>query len=264
VREGEFLAAIDVQATSGGNRAGVFTSRPATNEARVRVASRIEREWLTATHSEIVHRFDRASGLVRAWTVLRYDALTLAELPATPDPDIKARILAEAWLERGPRGDDEQVLRRLRFAGRATTIEELLHAAAQSAERLDDLRLAGALSPDMVRALEREAPQSVSIPSGRSVRLDYGEDGSPHAAVKLQELFGLAETPGVGVRRAAVVFSLLAPNGRPVQVTRDLRSFWERTYPEVRKELRARYPRHPWPEDPWNAVPTARPSPRRR
>jgi ATP-dependent helicase HrpB len=76
--------------------------------------------------------------------------------------------------------------------------------------------------------------------------------------VKLQELFGLAETPRVGRQREAVVLSLLAPNGRPVQVTRDLRSFWDRTYPEVRKELRGRYPKHPWPEDPWTAAPSAR------
>jgi ATP-dependent RNA helicase HrpB len=68
--------------------------------------------------------------------------------------------------------------------------------------------------------------------------------------VKLQELFGLADTPRVGRRREPVLLSLLAPNGRPVQVTRDLRSFWNRTYPEVRKELRGRYPKHRWPEDP--------------
>ena len=78
------------------------------------------------------------------------------------------------------------------------------------------------------------------------------------AAVKLQELFGLADTPRVGPRREPVLLALLAPNGRPVQMTRDLRSFWERTYPEVRKELRGRYPRHPWPDDPWTAPPTAR------
>jgi len=76
--------------------------------------------------------------------------------------------------------------------------------------------------------------------------------------VKLQELFGLAETPRLGPRREPVVFELLAPSGRPVQTTRDLRGFWERTYPEVRRELRARYPRHPWPEDPWTAEPTHR------
>ena len=78
------------------------------------------------------------------------------------------------------------------------------------------------------------------------------------ASVKLQELFGLAETPRIGPRRVPVLLHLLAPNGRPVQSTSDLRSFWERTYPEVRKELRGRYPKHPWPEDPWTATPTAK------
>src|SRR6059036_1450466 len=69
---------------------------------------------------------------------------------------------------------------------------------------------------------------------------------------------GLADTPRIGKRREPVVLSLLAPNGRPVQVTRDLRSFWDQTYPEVRKELRGRYPKHPWPEDPWTAPATHR------
>jgi ATP-dependent helicase HrpB len=88
--------------------------------------------------------------------------------------------------------------------------------------------------------------------------LDYAEDGTVSASVKLQELFGLAESPTIGTARVPVTFHLLAPNARPVQTTRDLRSFWERTYPEVRKELRGRYPKHPWPEDPWSAQPTHR------
>jgi ATP-dependent helicase HrpB len=95
------------------------------------------------------------------------------------------------------------------------------------------------------------------------VRLEYRADGTVSAAVKLQELFGLADTPTVGVRREPVLLSLLAPNGRPVQLTRDLRSFWDRTYPQVRKELRGRYPKHPWPDDPWTAPPTARAKRRR-
>ena len=97
----------------------------------------------------------------------------------------------------------------------------------------------------------------------RSTTLDYGEDGSVSASVKLQELFGLAQSPTVGMAQVPVTFHLLAPNGRPVQTTKDLRSFWERTYPEVRKELRGRYPRHPWPEDPWTAQPTHRTTRRR-
>jgi ATP-dependent RNA helicase HrpB len=81
--------------------------------------------------------------------------------------------------------------------------------------------------------------------------------------VKLQELFGLRASPRLGPKAEPVLLLLLAPNGRPVQTTRDLESFWTRTYPEVRKELRGRYPRHPWPEDPWRAAPTARAKPRK-
>ena len=88
--------------------------------------------------------------------------------------------------------------------------------------------------------------------------------GAPVLAVKLQELFGLADTPRVGAGRIPVTLHLLSPAGRPLQVTQDLRSFWEQTYPQVRRELRARYPRHPWPDDPWTAVPTHRAKPRSR
>jgi ATP-dependent RNA helicase HrpB len=103
---------------------------------------------------------------------------------------------------------------------------------------------------------EARGPRTLDLPSGRSVKLDYREDGSIVAAVKLQELFGMAETPRIGPKQTPVTFQLLAPNGRPVQVTRDLRSFWNGAYKEVRKELRARYPKHPWPEDPWTAKAT--------
>jgi ATP-dependent helicase HrpB len=96
------------------------------------------------------------------------------------------------------------------------------------------------------------------VPSGRERPLEYRDDGSVIASVKLQEVFGLAETPRIGPLKTPVTFELLAPNGRPVQVTKDLKSFWARGYPEVRKELRGRYPRHPWPDDPWTAMPTAR------
>src|SRR5205814_8602015 len=107
------------------------------------------------------------------------------------------------------------------------------------------------LTRELALALERDAPESLSVPSGRQVRLDYSDDGGVSASVKLQELFGLAQTPRIGPRREPVLLELLAPNGRAVQLTRDLRSFWNRTYPEVRKELRGRYPKHRWPEDPW-------------
>jgi len=105
-----------------------------------------------------------------------------------------------------------------------------------------------------LRTIERLCPEQLVVPSGRRIRLDYREDGSVRLTVKLQEMFGLAETPRIGLRQAPVVIELLAPNGRPVQTTRDIRSFWQGAYQEVRKELRGRYPKHPWPEDPWTAL----------
>jgi ATP-dependent helicase HrpB len=118
------------------------------------------------------------------------------------------------------------------------------------------LAFAGMSAPD--KRLDQLAPTSIRLPSGRSAQLEYREDGSVVASAKLQELFGLAETPRLGPKQTPITFQLLAPNGRPAQVTRDLRSFWNNTYPEVRKELRGRYPRHPWPDDPWTAEATHR------
>jgi len=139
----------------------------------------------------------------------------------------------------------------------------MVRTAAYGMRSLEQVDIARALSADALRLLDRDAPESLLVPSGRHTRLEYNDDGSVSASVKLQELFGLADSARIGKAREAVVFALLAPNGRPVQVTRDLRSFWDRMYPEVRKELRGRYPRHPWPEDPWSAPPTARTTKRR-
>lgn len=104
--------------------------------------------------------------------------------------------------------------------------------------------------------LDRLAPTHLRVPSGSLVRLDYGDGEQPVLAVKLQELFGLAETPTVAGNRVPVLLHLLSPAGRPIQVTGDLRSFWNSIYPQVKRELKGRYPKHPWPDDPWNAVPT--------
>ncbi len=108
----------------------------------------------------------------------------------------------------------------------------------------------------LAQELDRVAPSQLLIPSGRRVNLDYTAGEGPVLAVKLQELFGLATSPTVCRGRLAVLVHLLSPAGRPVAVTRDLKGFWERGYPEVRKELRGRYPKHPWPDDPWNAPAT--------
>ncbi|MDP9762967.1 ATP-dependent helicase HrpB [Deinococcus enclensis] len=105
--------------------------------------------------------------------------------------------------------------------------------------------------------LDELAPTHLTVPSGSRVRLEYRADGSPPIlAVKLQELFGLADTPAVNGGRTPVLLHLLSPAGRPVQVTQDLRSFWNSSYFEVRKDLRGRYPKHPWPDDPWTHAPT--------
>ncbi len=118
--------------------------------------------------------------------------------------------------------------------------------------------LAGLFDHSQRRLLDAQAPESLTVPSGQQRPLAYAEGEPPVLAVKLQELFGLAETPRVGGGRIAVTLHLLSPAGRPIQVTQDLRGFWERTYPEVKKELKGRYPRHPWPDDPWTATPTHR------
>jgi ATP-dependent helicase HrpB len=272
VRDGEFLVALDVSTRSAARPEGRAlqqkTKGPPSRQvghglqtvphvATVRIASLVERAWLQPTASEVVHRFDKASGRVRAFAVDRYDALILNEHPTAADPEIAARLLADAWIQRGPREDDRRLLKRLTFAGKEIDLPRVAAAAAYGARSLDEVDLAKALPADVARDLDRDAPESLAVPSGRHVRLEYTDDGTVSASVKLQELFGLADTPRIGRRREPVLLALLAPNGRPVQLTRDLRSFWDRTYPDVRKELRGRYPRHPWPEDPWKATPTA-------
>ena len=182
----------------------------------------------------------------------------LVERQAPADPDEVARLLVDAYLATPLSDASEQLLRRSRFAGLDVDVRVLAERAARGIRSLGDLDIERGFTEDEGRRLDRMAPPTIGVPSGREVRLDYQADGSVSAAVKLQELFGLADTPRVGPRREPVLLALLAPNGRPVQMTRDLRSFWERTYPEVRKELRGRYPKHPWPEDPWTATPTAR------
>jgi ATP-dependent helicase HrpB len=106
--------------------------------------------------------------------------------------------------------------------------------------------------------MEEGAPTHVTVPSGSSLRLEYTPGESPVLRVKLQEMFGCADTPRVAFGRVPVTLHLLSPAQRPIQVTQDLHGFWERTYAEVKKELKGRYPKHPWPDDPWKAVPTAR------
>jgi ATP-dependent helicase HrpB len=195
---------------------------------------------------------------VRATERSLLGAVVLTERFVEPDPAEAARLLAADWRRRGLGEEDELVVRRSRFAGLELDVEALLQAACEGHTRRPDVSLIDLLPHAVRRELDRLAPPMLEVPSGRRTTLEYRDDGTVLASVKLQELFGLAESPRLGPRGEPVVFALLAPNGRPVQTTRDLASFWHTTYAEVRKELRGRYPRHPWPEDPWTATPTAR------
>ena len=142
------------------------------------------------------------------------------------------------------------------------TREAWLRPLFEGATRLDALSaealgeaLRSQLDWPLRQQLDALAPVRIVVPSGMERRIDYAlaADGTPEPpvlAVKLQELFGLADTPRIADGRVPLTLHLLSPAGRPLQVTRDLRGFWDRTYPEVRKEMKGRYPKHPWPEDP--------------
>jgi ATP-dependent helicase HrpB len=119
------------------------------------------------------------------------------------------------------------------------------------------------LSPQQQRALDELAPAHIALPTGTRARIDYRDDNAPCASMRMQEVFGLAATPRIGGGTVPVTFKLLSPAHRPLQVTRDLASFWRNAYVEVRKDMRGRYPRHHWPENPLEAEPTRRAKPRR-
>jgi ATP-dependent helicase HrpB len=149
------------------------------------------------------------------------------------------------------------------------TLESWLAPYLQGKRKLDALSpddlsqaLATQFDYEQRKQLDTHVPDSLTVPSGQVRRLEYSPGEPPVLAVKLQELFGLADTPRVAGGRVPVTLHLLSPAGRPIQVTQDLKGFWERTYPEVKKELKGRYPKHPWPDDPWTATPTHRAKPR--
>jgi ATP-dependent helicase HrpB len=238
VHDAEYLVAVDVAAVT--NARAPFPQHTG-DEALVRIATRIERDWLTPTSRERRHDVT-ADGRVRAVWIDRYDTLSIGESHAPVDPLVAHELEARAIANRAPTAAEVSTRIRRAFAAGAPSAT----VSAEDLARIDQ------------RALDRLAPETLALPSGRAARLDYRDDGRVVAAVKLQELFGLGDTPKLGPKGLPVTLELLAPNGRPVQVTSDLRSFWTRGYPEVRKALRARYPRHPWPEDPWTATPTHR------
>lgn len=155
------------------------------------------------------------------------------------------------------------------------TLDTWLLPAFAGKTRLDALgepelgeALKSGIDWNLRQQIDRHAPVRISVPSGMDRAIDYAmdDDGStprpPVLAVKLQELFGLADTPRIADGRVPLLLHLLSPGGKPLQVTGDLRNFWENTYAEVRKEMKGRYPRHPWPDDPWSATATHRAKPR--
>lgn len=139
--------------------------------------------------------------------------------------------------------------------------EEWVAPYLQNLRKKEDFRkldingiISGIVPWDLYQKLDQLAPTHIKVPSGSLIKLQYKEDGAPPVlAVRLQEVFGLLDSPAVNEGRNKVILHLLSPGYKPVQITQDLKSFWQNTYQEVRKELRMRYPKHHWPEDPWTA-----------
>ncbi len=281
VVDDELLVCVEMAAGRRGARAESF----------VRLASAVELDWLPGylRRRETALTFDEAAGKVMARERVSVEDLVLVERPvAAPDADAVARVLeaaAAADLGRALALDEPRraaLLARWRFLHRArpeltlpepdrALRDDLLPLLCAGRSSLAELRAApltgsllGLLSPPQRRALDTQAPERIVVPGGRAVALQYPGDGPPVLAARIQELFGLAETPRVAGGRVRVRVHLLAPSGRPQQITEDLRSFWDTTYAEVRKELRARYPKHDWPEDPWTATASSRPRRRHR
>jgi ATP-dependent helicase HrpB len=255
-----------------------------STEAWVRQASAIERDWLTGITAAIEVSFDPEGERVTARRRLRYEDLVLEEsVAALPDDVEVARVLTVAAQQQlegvlpPPDTAGGSFLLRARClrewmpeldvpAFDEAELREIVAWLAPGCKSFADLRRAdwlsaiqGKLTGQQRMAVEREAPERLQVPSGSRLALQYESGRPPVLAVRIQEMFGLADTPRIASGRVRVLLHLLAPNYRPQQVTDDLASFWANTYQQVRKELRARYPKHAWPEDPWNAMPRRRP-----
>jgi ATP-dependent helicase HrpB len=256
------------------------------SEALVRQASGIQRDWLPAdwvrVSTDVV--FDPDTERVVARRRILYEDLLIEDKNAAPpDDETGARVLAAAaaehWERVFPPDDSPAAVYRTRVRCLRdwmpelglppfvdADVREILSWLCPGRRSFAELRkapwlqaLQSRLTPRQRQAVEREAPERLAVPSGSHLTLHYEVGRPPVLAVRIQELFGLAETPRVAGGRVRVLLHLLAPNGRPQQVTDDLASFWANTYPVVRKELRARYPKHAWPEDPGSAPPERRP-----
>lgn len=270
VTEAEFLVALDVE------------ERPEQGGALVRLASAIEPEWLLEHFPEQIRdetRIEWNPGAQRAERVSStwYDRLLIDETRRPALPEESAAVLVEQAMRQGIDAfvDGKEWARfrgRLAFAadqGELPPLEdrhiaEALTDLAAGLNSLAELRetLAGGqaetailrkLGAGSAKILNEVSPEKVRLPGGRLARIEYPPGQAPWLASRLQDFFGLRETPRVARGRVPLVVHLLAPSHRPVQTTTDLAGFWERLYPQLRRELSRRYPKHAWPENPYTA-----------
>ncbi len=278
--EAPYLVAAELDGQ--GRESRVFLASPLEQaELEAHFAGEIEREVSVAWEPE--------AQAVRARVRERLGALVLREGPlADPDPEAVADALlagvARAGLEILPwTREARQLQRRLLFlreldeswpdvsdAALAASLDGWLRPFVPGVRRREELQrvdlaeaLLAGLSRERRRELNELAPTHLEVPSGSRLTIDYTDPAAPVLAVRLQEVFGLRETPAIARGRVPLTLHLLSPAQRPVQVTRDLASFWRGAYFEVRRDLRGRYPKHSWPDDPLQATPTRRTRPRR-
>ena len=271
VRQAEFFLCIDVDA--------------AGSEALVRQASSVHLEWLSP--EAITLREEQFFHPTRQQVVARhrryFDDLLLAETPASVDDEPQCRHLLTEAARRDlaavmPAGGSAfpayltrvECLRRWAPELELPTCDEglllsILSELVPGRRSFAELReapwldwLQARLTSAQQLAVERECPERIQVPSGNRIKIEYAVDKPPVLSVRIQELFSWKATPRIAMGRIPLLLHLLAPNMRPQQITDDLSSFWNSTYPVVRKELRRRYPKHAWPEDPWQAEPSRR------
>lgn len=270
-----FLAVADIDDEGGEGR--IWLAAPLYEEDLYHYcAGEIREEWSAV--------YDEASGTVRARIRRALGAIVLKE---QPDPEPSAEQITRAWLDavaaKGvgllPWTDKARKLQaRLLFLHRlnsdwpdvsddtlAATAEEWLAPYLTGVRKRAELQalslhniLEHRLTWTQQQALNDEAPSHLLVPSGSKIQVHYEGPQAPYAEVRLQEVFGLMETPRIGFGQAPITLHLLSPASRPVQVTADLRSFWANAYFDVKKDLKGRYPKHYWPDDPLEATATRR------
>jgi len=234
----------------------------------IRLTARIEPEWLIELFPDRVRdqsgvEWNRQGERVEAVSALMYDELVIQESRgALPDAEAAAELLARKALEAGidrfvDKAALEEFLARAEFAGLATPdVQAVLQEMCLGLRSFSELKNAAAHFMPLLeqrvgaRQLSELAPARIRLAKGRETKVHYDPGKPPWIASRLQDFFGMRETPRIGREKTPVVVHLLAPNQRAVQTTTDLAGFWERLYPQVRRELMRRYPRHQWPEHP--------------